>query len=1649
MKLKSNLLMIVVLTMLLSALFPFQRTAKVEAAAVCQIGTAQGQVVVRVYYNEIKDIDKLSGFDLFEFNNLDEKYVLVAIDKSNINQIEALGFKVEIDEFETEQFNLTAAIQGSDITTIPGYECYRTVEETYSTAQQLAGTHPTLATWTDRGDSWEKSVGQQDGYDMMVMKITNQAIQMDKPKLFIIGSIHAREYAPAEVALRYAEYLLNNYGVNPDVTWVVDYHEIHIMFQANPDGRKEAETGLSWRKNTNENYCGATSTNRGADLNRNFSYQWGGAGSSSNTCDATYRGPSPDSEPETRAIRDYMLSLFPDQRGTGAAPADTTGIFLDLHTYGQYVLWPWGYTSSVSPNDTQLQTLGRKFAYFNGYRPGQTGQDLYTCSGVTNDFAYGELGIAAYTFEMGTAFFQGCTTFENTIAPTNLNALLYAGKVVRTPYMTPLGPDALTLALTDGVVFAGETPTLTATINDTRFNNNYGSEPVQPITGAEYYIDTPPWLPGAVAIPMLAVDGTFNTTVENVSAIIDTNGLSQGRHTLYVRGLDQGGNWGAFSAIFLTVEYSDNNPPLADDLTVTLDEDSSRGITLIGSDPDGEPVTFAVVTGPEHGELTGTAPELIYTPDADYNGTDTFTYVANDGMVNSPVATVSITINPVGDAPVADPQSVSTMFNQSVAITLTGSDVDGDELYYLLVDLPAHGTISGLEPEIVYTPDFGFVGEDTFTFKANDGLMDSNYATVTVTVNPPGPVQIFWDDFETNLGWIRNPNGSDTATLGLWERANPELVDYYGYKQLGTTVSGSYDLVTGPLAGSSAGSYDIDGGVTSIRSPQIALPANSQLTLSFSYYLAHGSNSSTADYLRVSVIGTNTFQVFEELGAANDDDAVWELFAADISQFAGQTVQIHIAAADASTASLVEAAIDDVLIEGTISNTPPVANEQSVSTTEDTPAAITLTGSDLDGDLLTYIVTSLPVHGTLSGTAPDLVYTPGLNFNGADAFTFVANDGMSNSLTAVVNISITPVNDAPVAGDLNLVLSEDGTLSFTLPVSDVDNDMLTLLIKTNLGHGTLSGTLPELTYTPDSGFYGGDSFSYTVSDGIVESNEAQVLFTINSVNDKPIAYDDRLLLPEDYQIKFSLEGFDGDSDPLTFIILTQPLHGELIGEGSSYRFVAEENYSGSDSFTFKVNDGQEDSDPATVTITITSENDEPVAIPQTLSTPINTPLGITLLGEDVDGDALTYAVTVDPLYGTLTVDPLYGTLAGTAPDLIYTPDTDFTGVDVFTFRVYDSQYWTSEAQVSIAVYEGENTAPIATPRSLSILEDEARPISLTGTDEDGDSLTFSISSEPLFGTLSGDLPNLVYTPNQDYFGTDSFTFTATDGIDVSAPATVSITIESVNDAPVADGQSLVTQVNTPIDIVLTGSDIEGSPVYMLIVEEPLHGELSGLEPNLTYTPDEGWTGTDSFTFKVNDGLMDSIPATIQIIVEPVVPFQVFFDDFETDKAWVFNPFNTDTAITGLLERGNPESTYYLGYKQLGNAVSGVNALVTGPLAGSSVGSNDVDGGSTSVRSPLIILPEGHDLTLTFSYYLAHASNSSYTDYLRVKVVGGQSTQILEELGANNDDDARWQTFTYDLSGFAGQTIYLHIQVADTKTESLVEAAIDDVLIIAE
>ncbi|NRQ40044.1 oxidoreductase [Nonomuraea sp. NN258] len=194
--------------------------------------------------------------------------------------------------------------------------------------------------------------------------------------------------------------------------------------------------------------------------------------------------------------------------------------------------------------------------------------------------------------------------------------------------------------------------------------------------------------------------------------------------------------------------------------------------------------------------------------------------------------------------------------------------------------------------------------------RGTPGPQDDRVVRFPPAGGDPGET-VFADDFETDKGWTVNPAGTDTATAGRWERGDPDPTTYNGVPlQLGSTVSGTNDLVTG-RAGGGPGDADVDGGLTTIRSPQIALPAGTSLTLSFSYYLAHLNNAGSTDYLRVRA---GTTVLFQRLGSAANTGAAWQRATADLSAFAGQTVRLEIQAADAGTGSLIEAAVDDVTI---------------------------------------------------------------------------------------------------------------------------------------------------------------------------------------------------------------------------------------------------------------------------------------------------------------------------------------------------------------------------------------------------------------------------------------------------------------------------------------------------------------------------------------------------------------------------------------------------------------------------------------------------------------------------------------------------------------------------------------------------------------
>ncbi len=468
--------------------------------------------------------------------------------------LESFGAKVKPAEDTVAAFyeQKKATFQGLNDTGIPGYSCYATVEETLSQIEQMALDNPDYAEVIDIGDSWQKQ-NNGTGYDLKVLKIGKKN-QVDPPILFIQSAMHARELATAGLTLDFAKKLFDERTSDADIAWILDNREIHILFQTNPDGRKIAETGIYQRKNVNENHCSSGSV--GVDLNRNFSFAWGTVpgGSSGNACSQTFRGPTPGSEPEVNALEQYARSIFPDSRGpndTDAAPENTKGLYLDIHSYSELILWPWGGTDTPAPNQKGLEALGKKLAYFNGYYPTQS-VGLYPTDGTSDNLAYGELGVAHITFELGTEFFQQCDFYTDNLKSSNIKALMYAAKVSAAPYMLTQGPDLIRIRqeAENGQLV------ITATATDKRFSTKNGINPTQPISQVRYSFDG---LPNDTN-SQLAVfsDGNADSEEEAIKVPVPQEILQTAKATVYMQAKDTEGYWGPVSAYHL-----DMTPPVA------------------------------------------------------------------------------------------------------------------------------------------------------------------------------------------------------------------------------------------------------------------------------------------------------------------------------------------------------------------------------------------------------------------------------------------------------------------------------------------------------------------------------------------------------------------------------------------------------------------------------------------------------------------------------------------------------------------------------------------------------------------------------------------------------------------------------------------------------------------------------------------------------------------------------------------------------------------------------------------------------------------------------------------------------------------------------------------------------------------------------
>src|SRR5438309_2100361 len=536
-------------------------------------------LVMRVYFRDRAERDRLAQELNAEEVPTTGGYLTAIRDRDLYYGLTARGLRVEIDE------NSSRNLSDPQILRETFYGGYKSVEEIYAFLDEKVAQFPNLVEKIDIGDSWCKAnpgacvlPSPWNGYDLWVLHITNRNIPGPKPVFWADGDIHAREIATPEVVMRMIDYLLNNYDTNADVRWLVDYHDIWLMPKVNPDGHHIVEAGgggnspYYYRKNGNNIGGGGCSwpptpfDHFGVDNNRNFPFKWGCCGGSSGfVCDQTYRGTSGGSDPEDMAIVNKIRTLVPDQRGPGdtdPAPITTTGVYQNIHTAARVNLYTWGWTATQMPNYAETRNIAAHMAApnagGNGYPYGSIIEQLYPVDGGSIDWAYGELGMAAFSTELaGQSFLPSYSCIDNPgcgssqgLWPENRGMLLYLAKIARTPYLTSHGPDANTVITNPPSVPQGVPSQLTASINFAWSNNAFS----QNVGAAEYYIDTPPWA-GGTAIPM---NGAFNSPTVAVDATINTASLPVGRHVIFVRGRGvsdfQGfQTWGPISAAFLDV----------------------------------------------------------------------------------------------------------------------------------------------------------------------------------------------------------------------------------------------------------------------------------------------------------------------------------------------------------------------------------------------------------------------------------------------------------------------------------------------------------------------------------------------------------------------------------------------------------------------------------------------------------------------------------------------------------------------------------------------------------------------------------------------------------------------------------------------------------------------------------------------------------------------------------------------------------------------------------------------------------------------------------------------------------------------------------------------------------------------------------------
>ena len=967
-------------------------------------------------------------------------------------------------------------------------------------------------------------------------------------------------------------------------------------------------------------------------------------------------------------------------------------------------------------------------------------------------------------------------------------------------------------------------------------------------------------------------NGTNGTVV-----FVDANGVPTGETLNYVE-IEQ----------IIGDEF--NRAPEANDDTIATDEDTAVTIDVLANDtdPDGDTLTITEATVPaEQGSVEIVNGQLVFTPADDFNGEATISYTVSDPDGNTDTANVVVTVNPVDDAPEALDDTATTDEDTAVTIDVLDNDSDPDNQPLTITEatVPAEqGSVEIVNGQLVFTPAPDFNGEATISYTVSDPDGNTDTANVVVTVSPVDDAPEALDDTATTdedtavtIDVLDNDSDPDNQPLTITEATVP-------------AEQGSVEIVNGQLVFTPAPDF------------------NGDATISYTVADPDG-NTDTANVVVTVNPVDDAPEALDDTATTDEDTAVTIDVLDNDSDPDNQPLTITEATVPAEQGSveivngqLVFTPADDFNGEATISYTvsdpdgntdtanvvvtvnpvddAPEALDDTAATDEDTAVTIDVLDNDSDPDNQPLTITEATVpaeQGSVAIVNGQLLFTPAPDFNGEATISYTVSDPDGNTDTANVVVTVNPVDDAPEALDDTATTDEDTAVTIDVldNDSDPDNQPLTITEATvPAEQGSVEIVNGQLVFTPADDFNGDATISYTVSDPDGNTDTANVVVTVNPVDDAPEALDDTATTDEDTAVTIDVLDNDSDPDnqPLTITEATVPAEqGSVEIVNGQLVFTPADDFNGEATISYTVTDPDGNTDTANVVVTVNPVDDAPEAVDDTATTDEDTAVTIDVLDNDSDPDNQPLTIT------EATVPAEQGSVEIVNGQLVFTPAPDFNGEATISYTVTDPDGNTDTAVVNVDVLPVNDLVAVDdvaqtdedTPVTIDVVANDQNP--------DGGAPTVIGATVPAAqGTVAIVGNKLVFTPATNFFGEATIDYTIEDEEGAVDVAKVTVTVNSVLEAPIAVDDVETTDFETAvtIDVLENDSDPDGTVLTVTNASVPdVHGSVAIVDNKVVFTPAAGFEGeaTISYTIEDADGLTADAVVTVTVNDTPPPP----------------------------------------------------------------------------------------------------------------------------------------------------------------------------------